>query len=191
MEEVISIRYLNMIDPFFFLLRKILASFFKASLNDEENRFVEDNLLKHRRVLWINAICTGLVIWSLQSVSKESLYALITALLAPVMVMGGAWFAMSFGAIPAKLISISMSVTSWMFIAFSVSLSAMIVAVCFISPFQLWPVWLIIYLGALISCIQYDTADGLKSGLDEAMLYHSRAALIYYEKNGIRVEPKK
>lgn len=39
-----------------------------------------------------------------------------------------------------------------------------------------------------ISCIQHDTADGLKAGLDEALLKHSRAALMYYLKQGISTE---
>ncbi len=179
---------LRQFDPFYYLLRYIiLRKFFYSGLKKEEKMFVLDNINKHRGVLWINAIIIVDVIIALRDV-VDNVDTLILALIAPVMVMGGAWFAITFGGIPIKLIDTAMSVTFWMFLAFSGSLSAMLVSVAYISPVVLWPTLVIIYLGGLFSCIQYDTADGLKAGLDEALFKHSRAAIRYYKKEGIEPE---
>ena len=61
----------------------------------------------------------------------------------------------------------------------------MVVAIGFVTPWSLWPVLALIYAAVDISCIEYDTTDGLKAGLVDAMLMHSRAALQYYAKQGI------
>lgn len=179
-------------DPFFWFLKEVvLREFLRSDLTDPEKEFVMENMKKHRDVLWINLIATTGVYLGLQNSSPEDVSTIILALIAPVTVMGAAWFAVSFGSIPRKLIKTSMSVTFWMFSAFLVSLSSMIISVAFISPVFIWPALLVIYIGALISCIQYDTADALKAGLDEAMLKHSRAALLYYMNQGISVEEEK
>lgn len=157
----------------------------KAELLPEERTFVDDNIRKHRLVQWINLFSTILIFISLNSVSEEKLSTLISALLAPVMVLGTAWFAVSFGAVPARLIEYSMVITFWMYVGFKLSFTTMFLAIGFISPMTLWPVLLLIYISVDFSCAQYDTADGLKAGLDEAILKHSRAALRYYKKIGI------
>ena len=64
----------------------------------------------------------------------------------------------------------------------------MFIAVMFVTPPFVWPALAIIYIGAVFACIQYDTADGLKAGLDEALLKHSRAAIVYYRKQGVEPE---
>jgi hypothetical protein len=157
----------------------------KANLEENERLFVGANVDKHRLVQWINFLSSILVFFALQKVSQGDMGTVISALLAPVMVMGGAWFAVSFGAIPSKLIECSMSVTFWMYTAFKVSLSTMLLAISFITPWMLWPVLGLIYVAVDFSCIQYDTADGLKAGLDDALLKHSRAALLFYKRQGI------
>jgi len=113
---------------------------------------------------------------------------LITALIAPIMITGVAWFSISFGGIPQKLMSVAMSITFWMFVAFQISLSAMLIVLCFALPIIIWPVLFLIYVSVTISCILYDTSDGLKAGLDDALLKHSRAALTWYKQMGIKTE---
>lgn len=140
------------LDPFYHLLRFLLRGFLTANPTEPERAFVEDNMTKHRKVLWINLFATICVF---------------------------------FGGIPAKLIDMAMSVTFWMFTAFAVSFSAMIVAVMMVSPPLVWPALILIYFGAITACIQYDTSDGFKAGLDEAVLNHSRAALRFYAREGI------
>lgn len=176
------------IDPFYWYLRGAHRRLIGAQLRKDERAFVEGNIAKHRMVQWLNLAAGVLVFFALRTVSDDKMSTVITALLAPVMVMGTAWFAVSFGAVPARLIDCSMSVTFWMYTAFKVSLTTMFLAIGFITPPPLWPVLLLIYIAVDFSCAQYDTADGLKAGLDEAQLKHSRAALMYYEKQGIRSE---
>lgn len=179
-------------DPFMWFLRWILSGFYKGGkLDKPEREFVDENMAKHYKVLWVNVVSSVLVFISLREVGNADLGVVITALLAPVVVLGGGWFVMSFGAIPAKLISISMTITSWMFTAFLVSLSTMFIAIGFVTPWTIWPVMVLIYVSTVISCIIYDTADGLKAGLDEAQLKHSRAALRYYARQGIQPEEEK
>ncbi|MFZ2187935.1 MAG: hypothetical protein WAV73_00015 [Candidatus Moraniibacteriota bacterium] len=181
---------INKIDPIFLWLRFVVVrNFFSAGLAQDEETFVLSNIAKHRNVLWLNVICSVFVYFSLLQTNPDKINTVITSLIAPVTVMGAAWFGISFGGIPSKLMDIAMSTTFWMFTAFVTSLSTMFIAVGFSTDPLLWPVLGVIYVGAIISCIQYDTADGLKSGLDEAVLKHSRAALTFYrEKEGIGIE---
>ncbi len=74
-----------------------------------------------------------------------------------------------------------------MFTAFLVSLAAMMEAVSMITPWPIWPALFIIFYGAMNACIKYDTADGLKAGLDDALLKQSRAAILFYLKEGVKL----
>ncbi len=172
-------------DVFYQLVIFILRPFQAGNLSKGDTQFVAENARKHAKVLWLNFGAIILVAFGLQSASSDAIGQIITALIAPVMVMGAAWFAVSFGGIPKHLMNIAMSVTFWMFAAFLTSLSTMFVAVLYSVHPIMWPVFVLIYLGAFISCVLYDTADGLKVGLDEAVLKHSRAALLYYIREGI------
>jgi len=175
--------FVRRIDPMYYLLKGvILRKFLETDLEKEQKAFVGSNIDKHRPVFWASLVSGILVYLGLLRVDTENIDTIILSLLAPVMVMGGAWFAISFGGIPVKLIDTAMSITQWMFTAFLCSLTAMSVAVAFISPALLWPVIAIIYIAALFSCVQYDTADGLKAGLDEYVLQHSRYAIRYFER---------
>ncbi len=174
------------IDPFYYLLRFILRSFSKKELTPTDEQAILDNIDKHRKVQWVNLFFSGLVIFGLFQTNNEQIGNLINVLIAPVMVMGGAWFGISFGGIPEKMLDVALETTFWMFCAFLISLSTMFIAIFFITPLMLWPVFGMIYLSAVVSCIIYDTADSLKIGLDEYALRHSRAALRYYkQKEGI------
>lgn len=157
----------------------------KSKLKREELLFITANMNKHRLVQWINLFAGICIFFSLHTVPLDQLGTVISALIAPVMVMGTAWFAISFGAIPAHLIACSLEVTFWMYCAFKMSFTTMFLAIGFITPVTLWPVLAFIYVAVDFSCAQYDSADGLKAGLDEALLKHSRAALIFYEREGI------
>lgn len=175
-------------DPFYLFLHLILRRFLKSGLEVRETLFVLNNINKHRKVLWINLICATLVFLALRETRVEDMGVLITCLIAPVMLTGTAWFAISFGGVPAKLIEVAMSITFWMFTAFMISLTTMFLTVCYILPFFIWPVLFLIYLGVIVSCILYDTCDGLKAGLDDALLTHSKTAIRYYRKMGIDPE---
>jgi len=167
----------------------VLRQFLSAGLDGGEKEFLAQNIEKHRRVIWITIVMGIFALYGVASADEVS--TLVLALIAPVTVMGAAWFAVSFGAIPKKLISEAMAVTFWMFLGFMTSLMAMFIAVGYISPAPLWPVLALIFISTMISCIKYDTADGLKAGLDEAMLTHSRYAIEYYRKSGVKAKINK
>lgn len=174
-------------DPIYFFLKKsVLHNFFSSDLQEEERVFIEENLRKHRKILWLNICAAALIFFGLSSGSDRDVGIIVSALIAPVMVLGTAWFAISFGGIPQKLITIAMSITFWVFSAFTISFTAMFLAVAHTVAPAIWPVLAFIYAGTLVACIQYDTADGLKAGLDDALLKHSRAALRYYNLQGIK-----
>lgn len=171
------------IDPVYLLLQNVvLARFIRGDITREERCFVFDNIEKHRRAMWINLICSTLVVWGLFKAPKDHVDGLIAALLGPVLVFGGAWFALSFGGIPKRIIDVAMSITFWMFMAFLTSMTTMFLVVAYVSPFPFWPVLALIYCAAYVACVQFDTADGFKAGLDEANLNCSRATLTYLEK---------
>lgn len=176
------------IDPFYWYLMAIHRCLLKAKLKMDERAFVDSNINKHRLAQWINLLAIPSIFLSLKAVASDQMSTVIMALLAPVMVMGAAWFGISFGAIPARFIHFSMEITFWMYAAFKLSLTTMFLAIGFVSPWMLWPVLVFIYLAVDFSCTQYDTADGLKAGLDEAVLKHSRAAVLFYGEQGIKIE---
>lgn len=179
------------LDPFYWYLRLIHLPVISKKLKDEELVFLHSNLNKHRLIQWVNVIAAVLLILALIDIEPAQMDIVITSLIAPVMVMGTAWFAVSFGSIPVRLVNVSMVITFWMYLAFKVSLTAMFLAIAFVVPPYLWPVLGTIYLAIDFSCALYDSVDALKAGLDEAVLKHSRAALIYYkDRAGINVEEK-
>lgn len=174
------------INPFYWVARIILHSFYSQKLTAEQQAFIKQNNVKHGNILLISTLLLACVFFGLLSHPEPKL--LINGLIAPVMITGTAWFAISFGGIPKKLLNIAMSVTFWLFSAFLVSLGTMFLTLIFMSSVYLWAPLLFIFIGIIISCIQYDTTDGLRAGLDEAVLEHSRYAINYYKKEGIEKE---
>lgn len=180
---------MHRIDPFYMLLRySVLRGFFKADLAKEEREFVEENLQKHRKAWWVASLCAIPLVHGIWGLDQAARIGLLTGLLGPVVVLGGAWFAISFGGVPMKLLTVAMSVTFWMYTAFKTAFVTMYLALLSVTPMTTWPVWTIILIGTFWACEQYDTTDGLKAGLDDAVLKHSRAALQFYAKQGITPE---
>ena len=176
---------MDKLDPNLWFLRLVLRGFLKANLEEQEMAFVYDNIRKHRRALWVNLVASVFITLAILDSPPEAINTVISSLIAPVMLLGTAWFAISFGGVPKKLINVAMTTTWWMFSAFLASLSAMFIAVAFITSPWLWPVLGFVYLSVVIACVQYDTADGLKAGLDDAVLKHSRYAVQFYRREGI------
>lgn len=87
---------LKLIDPFYRYMRFAHRRLFKATLKAEEYAFVVKNINKHRLIQRINLFVAILVFFALQTVLSGDVGVVITALIAPVMVMGTAWFAVSF-----------------------------------------------------------------------------------------------
>src|SRR3990167_9864584 len=150
------------IDPFYFLLRySVLRGLFLAKLTPDERAFVDDNLNKHRKAWWIAALCTFPLVSGIWGLDQAARIGLLTGLLGPVVVLGGAWFAVSFGGVPVKLLAVAMTITFWMYVAFKTAFVTMYLALLSVTPFTPWPVLPIILVGTFWACEQYDTTDGL------------------------------
>ncbi|HEX3528798.1 MAG TPA: hypothetical protein VH988_17190 [Thermoanaerobaculia bacterium] len=191
-------RLLNKIDPLFWILdRWIFESLFRPSkknvpgeyeeLDYADADFLVENLLKHRFILWLNIIlAVYMILFGLAAIFKMGKSELvITGLLAPAVITGGAWYNLTFGGISEKFLGTAMRLTRWMFLAFSLSMTLLMALLCYLSP---WPVAFVlglIYIGLYVASILYDNVDGLKIGLDTTMLRFSRASLNYYQKHGL------
>lgn len=191
-------QFVNRIDPIYILLdRLIFEPLFrppKRSIPGEFEQltaadidFLIENLKKHRRVLWLNlALVVYLAFYGLNAILKHGDPAVVvTGLLAPAMITGGAWYAVSFGGIPEKFINSAFVLTFCMFLSFTLSMTLLVALLCKLTP---WPIGIFFlvpaYAGLYIASILYDNLDGLKIGLDTALLKFSRAALNYYQKYG-------
>ena len=192
-------RIVNRLDPMYrFLDHVVFQQLFqppKANAPGEFERieeaqtdFLVENLKKHRLILWVNIILVlFLGIYGLEVLLKTGNTAIVVSgLLAPAMITGAAWFAISFGGIPEKFISVAFTLTFSMYLSFTLSmtlLTCLLVAITpwFIGLFILVPIYLTLYLASIL----YDNVDGLKIGLDTALLKFSRATINYYQKQGL------
>lgn len=191
-------RILNRFDPLYLFLdlvvfdrlfrppkRNVRGEFEELATADVD--FLAENLSKHRIVLWLNAL---LILYLCPHGIKTILQhgdpgIVVTGLLAPAMITGGAWYAVSFGGIPEKFINVALVLTSLMFLSFTFSMTLLITLLCRLTPwpvgaFILVPIYVTLYLASVL----YDNLDGLKIGLDTALLKFSRATLNYYQKHG-------
>src|ERR1051325_160233 len=149
--------------------------------------FLIENLKKHRLILWINLLLTVyLSAGGLDAIFRSGDQGIVvTGLLAPAVITGAAWYAVSFGGIPEKCIGTALILTTLMFLSFSLSMTLLTALLCKLTP---WPVGLFIlipvYAALYIASLLYDNLDGLKIGLDSTLLKFSRASLAYYQKHG-------
>lgn len=177
----------RIIDPFFWVA--YIFSYFlltpKYELRKNEIAFILDNIDKHRKVLWVNIIGGSMVFHSLSGNSPEQLSALVSVLMAPAFITGGAWFAITFGGVPTKLLDAALVIRLWMFSAFTLSLTTMSIVAYYIldGNILMLIVLLFINFAVIISAILYDNIDGLKVGLDEALKDNSQATLRYLKKH--------
>ena len=190
--------FVNRIDPIFWLLNKIVfAPLFKpkdastqrgyAILENAEVDFLVENLNKHRVILWINILLAlYLAGWGLESIKAAGDPAIVvTGLLAPAMITGAAWYTVSFGGIPEKFLSLAVTLTFCMFLAFSMSMTLLVSLLVSITPWEVGAFILVPMYGSMyIASMWYDNIDGLKIGLDSTLLKFSRASLNYYQKHG-------
>lgn len=168
--------------------RSVKGAFEQITAADTD--FLLENLNKHRLVLWLNIVFIAyLYLYGLAAILKHGDPAVVvTGLLAPAMITGGAWYAVSFGGIPEKFISSALVLTFCMFLAFTLSMTLLIALLCKLTPWPIGAFCLVpTYAGLYIASILYDNLDGLKIGLDTALLKFSRAALNYYQKHGLVV----
>ena len=193
----------NCIDPvYWFLDRIVFKNLFVPRtiqsdgskkverMEESETSFLLVNLQKHRLVLWLNLITLIILGYygydELIEKSGAQPELLVAGLLAPAMVTGAAWFAISFGGISEKFLDYAArDLTFALFAAFTLSLTLLSFLLVSISPWQIGIIVVLVYIGIYYPCILYDNLDGLKVGLDTTMLKFSRASLNYYQKHGL------
>ena len=193
----------NCIDPvYWFLDRIVFKNLFVPRtiqsdgskkverMEESETSFLLVNLQKHRLVLWLNLITLIILGYygydELIEKSGAQPELLVAGLLAPAMVTGAAWFAISFGGISEKFLDYAArDLTFALFAAFTLSLTLLSFLLISISPWQIGIIVVLVYIGIYYPCILYDNLDGLKVGLDTTMLKFSRASLNYYQKHGL------
>lgn len=185
-----SFSWYNIIDPLYWVAFYISAPILRYPLLAKEISFVHDNIHKHRRVLWMNVATMLLVWWGLRGRGKDEMNALINSLMAPAFITGGAWFAITFGGVPTKLLPLALNITLWMFAAFTIAMTTMLTSLSFILPWQLLIVFGFILFAIIVSAARYDNVDGLKVGLDDALRTHSLTHLEYLTKT-LGVKPKR
>jgi hypothetical protein len=176
------------IDPIVWFLDFFFQAFLGANLDNDETVFVQANINKHRKALWINVFASVFVFLGVRDTSKESILPLVTSLLGVVAVTGIAWYTISFGRIPKKLMNVAMLTTFYMFVAFLVSLTSSTLVVASVVSVWFWPVLALIYLFFILASIYYDTADGFQSGQDALALKGSRYAIEFFKAQGVRLE---
>ncbi len=171
------------------IIDTILQQFYhNCEEGSSQLEFLEANARKHCKVLWVMLTTVILSLLGCFNTPPQEISTVLTATLGPMMLLGGAWFAVSFGGIPAQLLNVAISITFWMFSAFMASLTVAMIAVCFVTSPILWPIWLLIYIATYVACVMYDTADCFKAGLDEAVLTHARYAIASYLEQGVRID---
>lgn len=192
-------KMLNRFDPIYVLLDRIVFKPLfqppKASKPGEfekieiaELDFLVENLNKHRKILWLNIVLViYLYLHGLDSIlSQGHPEIVVTGLLAPAMITGAAWFAVSFGGIPEKFINIAVTLTFAMFLSFTLSMTLLSLLLIKLTPGIIgFGVILPIYLSLYLASMFYDNVDGLKIGLDSTLLKFSRASINFYQKHGL------
>jgi hypothetical protein len=185
-------RWINRLDPlFFFLDRVAFAPFFRPTyLGDQyaptvvelaETDFLLANLNKHRAILWVNvAAAVAMKLGGLLSLEQSSLMMLLPGFIGPVVVSGVAWYTISFIGVPEKFLANAMLVTGILFLAQSLSLTALFAILAVLVPaivtiLVLAPVYIALYGAAVF----YDNLDGLKAAASQALSPTSRAVRRY------------
>ena len=137
---------LKRLDPFHLYLILIHKVVDESKLDKKQQEFVQRNVAKHTLVQWINLACALDVVWALFGTPPDSLGTVAICLMTPVLVIGGAWFAITFGLVPADFMSISMHITGWMYLGFKISLTAMLLTLGYVMGPRIYPFIGILYI---------------------------------------------
>lgn len=179
-------RWYNWIDPAFWVIWLVCLQIVRSKdLSQPQREFISRNIRKHRTILWINIIITTIYelddhYWGMP-LNPNELSLIVGVLIAPAFITGGAWFAITFGAIPTFLLDQAINVTFWMFLSFSASLNLMGLVLAAHAPMLITVIFYTIILSCLIASILYDNIDGLKIGLDQVLLKSGHATIRLFE----------
>lgn len=184
--------WINRFDPVFLLLDRVaFAPFFRPThlggqhvptvVELAETDFLLANLNKHRVILWVNvAAVAAMRLGGLMALDHSLLTMLLPSLTGPVVVSGVAWYTISFIGVPEKFLANAMLVTGILFLALSLSLTALFAVLAVLVPtivtvLVLAPIYIALYGAAVF----YDNLDGLKAAANQALSPTSRAVQRY------------
>ena len=175
------------------LLYNVYFKIFLRKLSKEKitkeqwDDIVEVNVRKHTKIFALSLLTLIYTYCMVSFFYVSQIDTVITSLLGVLFVSGGAWFAISFGTVPERLIDFAMEITSFLFASFSVSLAA-VFAVTIVAVPLLSPVLFIAFFSVYTASAQYDFVDAMKIGIDEAVFEHAKVGKRYFvrelEKTG-------
>lgn len=160
----------------------LLLPFATANLTADQMVFLQDNARKHLRALVSLVMLVPLMVLGLAQAKPEILPVLVGGLAAPVFVTGAAWFVITFGVVPEQLLGVAMILTRRMFTAFLLSLTLCFIAVGWVCPWPLWLILAIVWWLTWSAAFLYDCVDGLKTGLEPALLENSRYGTKFFRR---------
>lgn len=160
----------------------LLSVFSTSDLEKNEKAFLMDNAKKHIQSLLGMIAMLPFMIYGLHIADRAMLPVLVGGLVSPVVVTGTAWFVITFGAVPEKLLGIAMVLTRKMFGAFTESLTLAFLAVGWVCPWPLWVVLAMIWIKVYHAAFLYDCVDGLKTGLEPTMLENCRYGTKFFRR---------
>jgi len=153
----------------------------RTKLNEEQNSFLELNVKKHVKIFILILITMPYVYFVITRFYLDKIDIVMTALLGVLFVSGTAWYAISFGTVPARFLEFALEITSYLFAGFTVSLAAVLIAGSIAVPFLI-PILFIAFFNLYAASVKYDIADSLKIGIDEAMFKHAIVGRRYFTK---------
>ncbi|MBU0731691.1 hypothetical protein KKC88_02310 [Patescibacteria group bacterium] len=158
--------------------------------NEEQMAATNKNTVKHLKVLIVMLLMAPVMAFLKLAPVLLSEHSFVhvfcgqihpTNLTAVIMVLGTAWFMVSFGAVPKALENVAVSITMWMFMGFILSLEWLFIFMVIDSPGSLLPLF-IVFWAIYIAAVKYDTMDIFKAGLDEAQLRFTRLGRMIFLK---------
>lgn len=164
-------------DPFYWLSYLLCWPVLNNEMETSQTNVIELNIEKYRFVLWVNFIFGIIASRGFFVTEKGDITVVLIAITAPTIVLGGAWFSISFGGVPDKLLKAAVSLTKWLFVAFCMCLITAALAITHIASIEISIVFIAVVLIAIFSAITYDNLDSLKIGLDDTLRRQSLTAL--------------
>lgn len=159
----------NLVDPSYWAAFAFCLPLLRLPLNASESRIVEQNIEKYRVALRIVAAFVVLGYWGISQADTITIYVTIFTLVSLSIPLITVWFALSFATAQEKHLRAVITLTRWLFAAFSVSLILSCVALSEIAPIPIVAVTLFLVAMIISAAVVFDGVDSLKIGLDDTL----------------------
>jgi hypothetical protein len=168
---------LNILDKVYYKL--FLGRLQLEKLSTEQQEVTEDNIKKHVIIFILMILTAVYSYFIISNYYVEQIDTVLTSLLGVLFISGTAWFAITFGAIPARFMDFAVEITAHLFGALAIALTAVLITSIIALPF-FTPVLFLAFIALYSASVKYDVADGLKIGIDEAVLEHAKVGRTYF-----------